>query len=242
MTRVRTRVAVVVALLVVAAGSFVVLGRSVWNPLYVKITGGRTVAAAVSQYGDAARGRLGPAFAEAKTTYPSSRVALLGLKSERVLELWADDGGGWRFVKRYPVLAASGKTGPKLREGDRQVPEGVYRIAALNPNSSYHLSMQIDYPNAFDLQQATSEGRTNPGGEIFIHGSNVSIGCLAIGDEAIEELFVLVSDVGKGNVTVLLAPSDPRVEPLPRTLPNAPVWLPALYDRIEKEFAAFPGT
>jgi murein L,D-transpeptidase YafK len=71
---------------------------------------------------------------------------------------------------------ASGKAGPKLREGDGQVPEGIYRIDGLNPNSSYHLSLKLNYPNDFDLEQARTEGRTELGGDIFIHGKAVSIG------------------------------------------------------------------
>ena len=74
------------------------------------------------------------------------------------------------------------------------MPEGVYRIVALNPNSSYHLSMKLDYPTEFDLSKARAEGRTRPGSDIFIHGKAVSIGCVAVGDDAIEEIFVLVRE------------------------------------------------
>lgn len=242
MNRLRSSKTTIVVVLVMVAGLCFFFMRSVWNPWYVKLTGGRSVADAVGSYGEASRLRLSAAFADAGVAYPPSKVALLAMKSERIMELWADDGGGWRFVKRYPILAASGKAGPKLREGDRQVPEGIYRIVSLNPNSSYHLSMQLDYPNSFDLLHAREDGRTSPGGEIFVHGSNASIGCLAMGDQAIEELFVLVSDAGKGKVTVLLAPQDPRVGPLPRSVPNAPIWLPELYDQIRKEFASFVRT
>ncbi|NJN46820.1 MAG: L,D-transpeptidase family protein [Candidatus Competibacteraceae bacterium] len=96
---------------------------------------------------------------------------------------------GWQPIKHYPVLAASGTLGPKLCEGDRQVPEGIYRIKSLNPNSAYHLSLELDYPNAFDLRQAERDGRNNPGSAICIHGKAVSVGCLAMGDTAIEELY-----------------------------------------------------
>src|SRR5436190_607476 len=82
--------------------------------------------------------------------------------------------GAWRFVREYPVMAASGGRGPKLREGDGQVPEGMYTIDWLNPNSSYHLSMHVDYPNAFDRAHAADDGRTALGGAIMIHGRDVS--------------------------------------------------------------------
>jgi len=71
-------------------------------------------------------------------------------------------------VADYRITAASGTAGPKLREGDRQVPEGIYRIVGLNPNSRYHLSMKLDYPNAFDRHQAARDGRARPGSDIFI--------------------------------------------------------------------------
>ena len=80
----------------------------------------------------------------------------------------------------------------KLREGDRQVPEGLYRLIGRNPNSNYHLSMKLDYPNSYDPRHAKREGRSNPGSNIFIHGKSLSVGCLAMSGEAIEAFFVLV--------------------------------------------------
>ena len=109
-----------------------------------------------------------------------------------MLELWASQNGNWRFIKQYSINGASGAPGPKLREGDRQVPEGLYRLIGRNPNSNYHLSMKLDYPNSYDLRHAKREGRSNPGSNIFIHGKSLSVGCLAMSGEAIEAFFVLV--------------------------------------------------
>jgi hypothetical protein len=120
------------------------------------------------------------------------------------------------------------------------VPEGIYQIIALNPNSSYHLSMQVDYPNRFDREKAAGEGRTNLGGEIFIHGKAVSIGCIAVGDEAIEELFCLVARVGAPHVKVIIAPSDLRRGPAVADLATQPRWVPELYARLAAELQAFP--
>lgn len=83
-------------------------------------------------------------------------------------------------------------------------PEGVYVIEWLNPNSRYHLSMRVSYPNAWDRQEATRENRTQLGGDIMIHGSNASIGCLAMGDEAAEDLFILAARTGISHVDVIL--------------------------------------
>jgi hypothetical protein len=207
--------------------------------LMAPTAGARTVADVVRTLGPAARERLRPAFGAARVAYPPRAVTLLALKEERRVELWArGHSGPSRAVASYPILAASGGPGPKLRQGDLQVPEGVYRILWLNPASSYHLSMKVDYPNAHDVRQARADGRTELGGDIFIHGRNVSIGCIALGDPAIEELFVLASDVGLSRVTVLIAPRDFR-----RRAPDAgdrghAPWVGQLYRTLHTEMTA----
>src|SRR5262249_22886762 len=152
-------------------------------------------------------------------------LVLVGLKEERQLEVYASSSAGpYQFIRSYPILAASGTLGPKLKEGDRQVPEGIYAIEALNPNSRFHLSLRVGYPNTFDREQARNEGRANLGGDIMIHGKAVSIGCLAVGDVAAEDLFVLAADVGLTNITVILAPVDFRSgKAVPKSL-ALPVW------------------
>jgi len=172
--------------------TFVVYGRGVWVPVMIKISGRQSVADVVASVGSQARARLAIVFDEASVIYPPSSIYLLAIKDQASLELWAGDKNNPQYISTYPVKAASGSAGPKLREGDKQVPEGLYRVAGLNPNSSFHLSMKLNYPNAFDLKHARAEGRDSPGSDIFIHGKSVSVGCLAMGDEAIEELFVLV--------------------------------------------------
>ena len=130
----------------------------------------------LDQYGAPARSRLQPHLAAAGVG-AVRRVRLLAVKDERKLELWAaGPDGRLRYVRTWDVLAASGAPGPKLREGDRQVPEGVYRLTVLNPNSRYHLSVRVDYPNAFDRSRAREDGRTDLGGDIYVHGREESIG------------------------------------------------------------------
>jgi murein L,D-transpeptidase YafK len=90
----------------------------------------RDLAAVLRLYGKDARARLAPYFRRTKVAYPPRRVALLAFKQERRLALWASDGKSWRFIRDYPILAASGRGGPKLLQGDYQVPEGLYRIAS----------------------------------------------------------------------------------------------------------------
>jgi hypothetical protein len=203
-----------------------------------KLPGQWTVEDILHTYSAHATRKLNPYFAKAKVSYPPREVTFIALKQEKKLELWARDSGEFRFIRDYDIRAASGVAGPKLRQGDRQVPEGIYRIAGLNPNSHYHLSMKINYPNEFDLFHAWQEGRANPGSDIFIHGRAASIGCLAMGDEAIEELFVLTAQVGAENVKVVIAPHDPRAYPLKADSEEDPEWTPELYSIISREIKA----
>ncbi len=235
------RTAILLLLTIGLAGTFIGYryGRSVWHPAYLRIRGRRTVADALEEYGRPAGPRLRRHFGEAGLAYPPGRVALLIFKAERRLELWAESGDTWIRIRDYPVLAASGKPGPKLREGDRQVPEGIYKIIALNPNSSYHLSMKLNYPNAFDSHKAREEGRTNLGGDIFIHGKAASIGCVAVGNSAIEELFALAARVGPGEVKVIIAPNDMRQAPPMKQGQSHPPWVEELYGTLRRELREF---
>jgi hypothetical protein len=192
--------------------------------------------AAVLQKLGPVRDRLQALFNEAGCVYPPPAIRLLALKSERQIELWVADKTPL-FVKQYKVLAASGEAGPKLVEGDEQVPEGVYSITALNPASRYYLSLRIDYPNAFDRHWAAHDKRQYPGSDIYLHGGAQSVGCLAIGDVAIEELFVLAADTGLANMSIVIAPCDPRVKPLNAS--GHPPWVKRLYTQIESEFSNF---
>ncbi len=213
-----------------------VVSRTPVAPMQVA-HGKRTVNDVVSHYAPSVEPVLREHFSRAGAHYPPRRMAFLAFKEERLLEVWVEENGRWLKVARYPIKAASGRAGPKLRQGDHQVPEGLYRLLWLNPNSQYHLSMKVDYPNAFDRAQARRDGRTELGGDIFIHGRAASIGCLAMGDAAIEELFVLVARTGAANVEVVIAPRDLRVRPAPNV--PVPAWTSALYTRIAERLKAF---
>jgi len=115
-------------------------------------------------------------------------------KEEKELELWVDDGERFTLFRTYKVCAASGSLGPKLREGDQQCPEGFYYVSprGLNPSSAFHLSFNIGYPNTYDRLL----GRT--GSAIMIHGNCVSIGCFAMTDERIEEIYALADAALRG--------------------------------------------
>lgn len=199
----------------------------------------RTEASVVERFSPSAELRLKPYFSKAGVSYPPKALTLLAMKNERVLELWARDDSEFKFIRSYDIQGASGTIGPKLREGDRQVPEGIYKIIAMNPNSKFHLSMKLNYPNAFDRKHAQQEGRSRPGSNIFIHGKAKSIGCLAMGDETIEELFVLVSKTGMHSARVLIAPRDPRTRSITSVANRNLEWVPELYQSIATEFKRF---
>jgi hypothetical protein len=234
-------IALAVLLVLAGSGAFYLFGRGLWYPLLLRITGPRTVEDVVAHYGPAVHRRLAPHFKRAGVAYPPKQLALLVFKREKRLSLWARSSASapWRFVHHYPVLAASGHAGPKLREGDYQVPEGLYRIDVLNPNSSYHLSMKVSYPNDWDRRMAARDARTRLGGDIFIHGNRVSIGCVAIGDPAIEELFTLVAETGRERVKVIIAPNDLRARGA-ILHEEAPTWVGQLYRTVAAALVEFP--
>lgn len=227
------------AAVLAALGASVLLGygRRLWYPSFVAIAGGQTHGQVVTRLGPIFRPGLRAAAREAGSRYPPERLWLIGLKQERVLEVWAPGSKGWRRLRSYPVLAASGGRGPKLQEGDNQVPEGLYRLTAFNPNSSYHLSVRVGYPNQDDRAAAAAEGRVHLGGDIYIHGKAVSIGCLAIGDRGIEELYVLLADTGLANSSLVLAPSA-----RPEAPGDAPRWWRPLYRRIGAALSEVRGS
>lgn len=227
-------------LLVLSAGlsAFIRYGRALWVPVYYSVVGRRTVEDVLEKTGFAAYNRLEPYIEKAGACYPPAGLTLIALKDRKKLELWFEQKDSPVFIRSYDILGASGRSGPKLQEGDFQVPEGIYRVTGLNPVSSYHLSMKLDYPNKFDREKARLDGRSDLGGDIFIHGSNASAGCLAMGDDAIEELFMLAADAGIANVKVIIAPVDMRSHAA--SVPaDAPAWLPELYKTIKREIRRY---
>ena len=228
-----------VALLAAAVVAVPPLRRRLVHPVLVRLRGPATVQQRLEQFGPA-RARLQQRFDLAGVAFPPARVVLLGVKDERRLDVYAGTSDDTlRLVASYPVLAASGVLGPKLREGDRQVPEGVYSVESLNPDSRFHVALRVGYPNDFDRAMARRDGRHHLGGDIMIHGGSASIGCLAMGDDTAEELFVLAAVSGIQNVTVVLAPVDLRRRELPNGLSEG--WRAALYSRLAAQMARLPN-
>lgn len=155
-------------------------------------------------------------FQNAGVHWPAGEIFLRGMKREGELELWARDrdGESFRLVRTFRVRAQAGVPGPKRREGDLQVPEGFYEVDRFNPESSFHLSLGLNYPNASDRILSDPVA---PGFDIFIHGGDASVGCLAMGDPAIEEIFLAANDSIARPIRVHLFPA--RMD-----APDWPVW------------------
>ena len=131
-------------------------------------------------------------FAKKGLQWPAKYVYIRSFKYDALLEVWVknDAREQYKLFKTYRVCMQSGTMGPKRFQGDYQVPEGFYYINEFNPNSNYHLSLGLNYPNASDRILSDS---LRPGGEIYIHGSCVSIGCIPVTDEQIEEIYIIAS-------------------------------------------------
>ncbi len=208
--------------------------QALGGPVVSAVKGSRTVASVLKQTQAAGLG-----LTEEERGWVGS-LTLVALKSEKILEVWGHGKDTPRKrIRVYPFTGSSGGLGPKLREGDGQIPEGLYRVEHLNPNSSYHLSIKIDYPNAYDRAKGRADGREKLGFDIFLHGRSVTVGCIPIGDEAIEDLFTLVAQVGTRKVDAILAPWDFR------THDDAPEidgieWEGELYEGIREAMRPFP--
>lgn len=166
-----------------------------------------STALAKDRVADARVRRTADVEALAKTaglSYPVGEVYLRAFKKERVLELWAGEAKKpLKLVKSYPFCAASGELGPKRREGDLQVPEGFYELRSFNPQSNFHLSVEVSYPNASD--RVLSDPK-KPGGLIYIHGNCASIGCIAIEDGPIEEVYLFALDAKVRRIPIHIFP------------------------------------
>ncbi len=136
-------------------------------------------------------------FSSKGLNYPCKFLYLRMMKFDKILEVWGSDNGQYKLLKTYPIAQFAGKLGPKNKAGDLQTPEGFYYIGAMNPKSEFYLSLEIKYPNKADSIRSPYKG--NYGGDIYIHGGELSAGCAPIGDDNISELFWLCYQYRLGN-------------------------------------------
>lgn len=131
-------------------------------------------------------------FAASGLQWPAKEIYIRSFKYDSQLEVWVrnNDNDPFKLFKTYKVCALAGTLGPKRLQGDYQVPEGFYYINEFKPISNYHLALGINYPNISDKILGDAD---QPGGDIYIHGSCVTVGCIPIQDQQIEELYLLAA-------------------------------------------------
>lgn len=160
------------------------------------------------------------------------------------MEVWVRNSNNepFKLFKTYKVCALAGTLGPKRMEGDFQVPEGFYYITEFNPKSDYHLSLKLNYPNQSDKLLADAY---KPGGGIYIHGSCVTVGCIPINDQQIEELYILAASAknsGQDFIPVHIFPvrynKPESVEYLTRLVKDNPV-VQKFEDQLKQAFELF---
>jgi murein L,D-transpeptidase YafK len=149
------------------------------------------------------------AFREKNLRFDGMHLFIRGFKREEKLEVWVreKDKQNFSIFCTYDFCASSGTLGPKRKEGDLQIPEGVYHINHFNPESNFHLSLGINYPN--DSDKILGD-KTSPGSAIYIHGNCVTIGCIPITDDKIKELYILAVEArnnGQEKIPVHIFPT-----------------------------------
>ncbi len=137
-------------------------------------------------------------------------ILLIAYKKERQLQLWAKNKSDnfYKKIKVYQFSSFSGTLGPKRKQGDFQIPEGFYLIDRFNPLSSFYLSLGINYPNESDRKKSKVK---DLGGDVFIHGDNVTIGCIPITDDKIKELYIYAVEAknnGQKRINVAIFPAE----------------------------------
>ena len=148
-------------------------------------------------------------FARKEISYKNFQLFIRAFKKEQLLEVWVKEATSDHYIllRTYNFCATSGDLGPKRKEGDLQIPEGVYTINHFNPQSNFYLSLGIDYPNASDKLLSDP---VHPGGEIYLHGNCVTIGCIPLTDDKIKEIYVLAVEArsnGQEKIPVHIFPA-----------------------------------
>jgi len=136
-------------------------------------------------------------------------IYLRAFKQEKEIELWARESASdnFKLIETYDICQTSGALGPKRKQGDLQIPEGFYHIDRFNPYSNFYLSLGLNYPNASDRILGVKD---NLGGDIFIHGACVTIGCMPITNSEIKELYIICVEAknnGQDKIPVTVFPA-----------------------------------
>ena len=152
---------------------------------------------------------INKSLSEKKLQRDAFQLYIRAFKAEKELEIWAKNDSSLTFtlLKTIAICDTSGQLGPKRQRGDLQIPEGFYHINRFNPYSNFHLSLGINYPNASDKVLGN---KSKLGGDIFIHGDCVTIGCLPLTNDLIKEVYIYCVEAknnGQTNIPVSIFPT-----------------------------------
>jgi len=153
-------------------------------------------------------------FKDINLEFNKFQLLIIAYKTEAIIEAWIkpSDKDTFILLKQFPICSSSGTIGPKRKQGDYQVPEGFYHIDRFNPYSNFYISLGVNYPNSSDKILGQ---KGNLGGDIFIHGSCVTIGCMPITDDLIKELYILAVEAknnGQKDIPVYIFPAKLTTE------------------------------
>jgi len=193
-----------------------------------------------SEISKAAFQRLAPGLKsemQKKNLVMGQPIFLRIFKEESELEVWVKRGVTYELFKTYDICKFSGELGPKLKEGDKQSPEGFYTVSAsaLNPWSDYHLSFNLGYPNEYDRLH------NHTGGALMVHGKCESVGCFAMEDFPIEEIYTIVDAAmsnGQDQLSVHIFPFRMTWANLAKNA-NSP-WIP-FWENLKQGYDFFQG-
>jgi murein L,D-transpeptidase YafK len=182
-------------------------------------------------------------FASKNVDITKTNLFFRAFKQEKIFEVWATpvNSTTYQLITTYQICAVSGTLGPKRVEGDYQVPEGFYYIDRFNPQSNFHLSLGINYPNASD-KILGQHGKL--GGDIFIHGGCVTVGCLPMTDDLIKELYVMAVEAksyGQKQIPLHIFPAKLNEENMASLLQNfaLDIKMHAFWSELKKGYDLF---
>ena len=180
-------------------------------------------------------------FKEKDVEFPPKEIFLRAFKSEMILELWARSTNVDTFclIKTYSFCASSGVPGPKRKQGDLQIPEGFYYIDRFNAQSSFYLSLGLNYPNESDKLLSKNKNR---GGDIFIHGDCVTIGCIPITDPLIKEVYlcaIFTRNNGQNKIPVHIFPTIMTIENLKQLNDRSDMRFKHFWDNLKSGYDNF---
>jgi murein L,D-transpeptidase YafK len=171
----------------------------------------------------------------------SLQILITAYKAEKKLHIYGKNHGEdtIKLIAEYDICRSSGNLGPKREQGDNQIPEGFYHIDRFNPSSNYHLSLGINYPNASDKKKGLGK---NLGGDIFIHGSCVTIGCLPMTDDKIKEIYLYAAyakNNGQNKIPVYIFPFQMSDDNFKRRAENQHVELNEFWKNLKEGYDIF---